>query len=304
MQNANKISTGLINFTNCLPINYTLEKWALEKLVISRGHPSLINQLLLDSQVQAAPISSIEYLLNEDKYILIKEACITSDAECGSVILFSGFRFEQLRGKKIAFPFNSAASVVMLKILLAENGISSENTQFLTHYYKKPVHEYLKKEFDAVLYIGDEALVAGINYRNNTKMQPENNLKKEWVQKNVLISNQYPNEIIQYDIGKLWREFTGLPPVFGTWAARADWVQKNEEDFEWLKFIITKALEAGSSLYFNDIISTAAKNLNIHQDYVKDYLTAKIKYGFTKEHEKSLDLFKKLYFSTKNCHSY
>ena len=263
-----KISIGLINFTNCLPINYTLEKWALERLILSWGHPVLINQLIKDGQVKVAPISAFEYLMNENDYILIKEACITSDAECGSVILFSNYKLEELKGKKIGIPHNSATSINMLKIILNEKGIPPESIIFSIHKYTSAVPEALGTELDAVLYIGDQALASRIKYQD---------------------------KIIQYDLGKLWKELTGLPPVFGTWVARADWAATHKDDFDWVKFLINKAVEAGSGIYFNEVIQKAASDLDLHSDFVKDYLTAKIKYILTPEHEKSLNLFKKLY---------
>ncbi|MEI8389410.1 MAG: menaquinone biosynthesis protein [bacterium] len=271
MKNNHKISLGLINFTNCLPINYTLEKWALENIILSWGHPVLINRLIYDGQLYVAPVSAFEYIKNENDYVLIKEACITSDAECGSVILFSNHKLEDLAGKKIGIPHNSATSINMLKIILNEKGILSDTTNqinFVEHKYKKPLKEALEEEFDAVLYIGDQALISRIKH-NST--------------------------LLQYDLGKLWKELTGLPPVFGTWVARADWAVTHKDDFDRIKFLINKAVEAGLGMYFNDVIQKASSELDLPDYVIKDYLTDKIKYNFTPEHEKSLNLFKKLY---------
>jgi len=263
-----KISLGLINFTNCLPINYTLEKWAHEDIILSWGHPVLINQLMKEGQVHVAPISAFEYLQNESDYVLIKEACISSDAECGSVILFSNHKPEDLAGKTIGIPHNSATSINMLKIILNEKGILLESINFVRHKYEKPLLEALDSEFDAVLYIGDQALVSRIKYQD---------------------------KILQYDLGKVWKEMTGLPPVFGTWVARADWAVNHKDDFDRIKFLISKAVEAGLGMYFNEVIQKAASELDLADYFIKDYLTAKIKYNLTTEHEKSLDLFKKFY---------
>jgi len=263
-----KISLGLINFINCLPINYTLEKWAHEDIILSWGHPVLINQLMKEGQVHVAPISAFEYLQNESDYVLIKEACISSDAECGSVILFSNHKPEDLAGKTIGIPHNSATSINMLKIILNEKGIPLESINFVRHKYEKPLLEALDSEFDAVLYIGDQALVSRIKYQD---------------------------KILQYDLGKVWKEMTGLPPVFGTWVARADWAVNHKDDFDRIKFLISKAVEAGLGMYFNEVIQKAASELDLADYFIKDYLTAKIKYNLTTEHEKSLDLFKKFY---------
>ena len=269
----NKISIGLINFINCLPINYTLEKWAPEDVIFSRGNPALINELIKDGQVQVAPISSIEYLCNDKDYVLLKEACISSDGECGSVILFSGCEIKDLEGKTIAIPNNSASSIAMLKVLLKEKGISLENINFVVHKYSGGLAESFKK-YDAVLYIGDNALIARYRLQNDN--------------------------LHQYDLGRLWKQTTGLPAVFGSWVARADWAANHQDDLERVKFLISKAVEAGMGMYFNEVVKIAVSDFDLPDDYIKDYLTGKIKYNYTYEHEKSLKLFKELYFKIEN----
>jgi len=336
---SNPISLGLINFTNCLPINYTLEKWALEDIVLSWGHPVLINQLMKEGQVHVAPISAFEYIQNENDYVLIKEACITSDAECGSVILFSNHKLEDLAGKKIGIPHDSATSINMLKIILNEKGIltptpyplpqgrgkqvgagakpphldTPKEIQFIKHKYEKALSEALGCEFDAVLYIGDNALVSRYKYNETVilgdldKTEERENLFNydEQIDPHVTASPSLRmtiqckepalQQFYQYDLGKVWKKMTGLPPVFGLWVARADWAVNHKDDFDRVKFLISKAVEAGLGMYFNEVIQKAASELDLADYFIKDYLTAKIKYNLTTEHKKSLDLFKKLY---------
>jgi len=261
-----KIRLGIINFTNCLPINYCFDKWAIERITLNRGNPVLLNQMIKDGQIDAAPISSFEYLNNQKSYTLIKEAVISSDGECGSVILFSNFPLEELEGKKIALPNNSATSINMLKVLLIKSGLDLNKITFLNHRYHCSLQEFLNSEFDAVLCIGDNALFNRINCSS---------------------------KILKYDLGCLWKNFTGLPAVFGTWVARTDWATKQADDFIWIKFLIDKAVEAGSTIYLNDVIKLAASDLNLEKIVIEDYLTSKISYKFGNLHEKSLALFEK-----------
>ncbi|GEM_PF-990481 len=312
----NPVNIGIIDFLNCLPINYTLEKWAIENIILSRGNPAQINKLMKEGLVDIAPISSIEYLLNQDKYILIKEACITSDAECGSVILFSNYELDELRGKKIALPDDSATSIAMLKVLLKQKGIAIKDINFVRHKYEKPLSETLGKNFDAALYIGNNALVARFHTCPCEQRNCHTELDSGSIQ-NASLSNeadagkmlnlfQHDNGIqddnirrmkpLQYDLGRLWKDATGLPPVFGVWAAKVDWAINQKDDFEQVKLLISKAVEAGLGMYFNEIIQKAASDLKIPEHFIKDYLTAKIKYNFTSEHEESLRLFKELFY--------
>jgi len=185
-----KIKFGLIDFTNCLPLNYTLERWQREDIELVYGHPARINALMASGEVDIAPVSSIEYLKNEDRYDLIETACISSDGECGSVIIFSNKELNEI--KKIALPCDSASSSTMLKILLKKNDIV-----YCGHDYKN-----IASDADAALFIGDNAL------------------------KEKHSGNRYE---YQYDIGEMWKQETGLPAVFGTWVkTRAKFIHMDD----------------------------------------------------------------------------
>ena len=103
-----KIKIGLINFTNCLPVYYTFEKLQPENIEFLYGNPVQLNKLMSEGKIDIAPVSSFEYLKNKHKYTLIEKACISSDGECGSVILFCKKEFHKLNNGKIAIPNDSA----------------------------------------------------------------------------------------------------------------------------------------------------------------------------------------------------
>lgn len=181
MKQHSKIRLGLINFTNCLPLNYTLEQWQPAGIELIYGNPAQINSLMAAGELDAAPVSSVEYLKNEDKYKLIETACISSDGECGSVILFSDKEFEKIR--KVALPNDSATSVVMLKIFMKNHDII----------YSKHDYHNINPDIDAALFIGDNALIE----KNNC--------------------NKYR---FAYDLGEMWKRTNNLPAVFGTWVKK------------------------------------------------------------------------------------
>ena len=190
------ISLGMINFTNCIPVNYSLYKWNHEKIIISEGYPTLINDLMRHNQLDVAPVSSVEYLNNPDKYTLIDNICISSDSNVASVILFSNYELNELEGKKIGIPYTSATSVALLKIILLKSGIDIANIKFIVHKYEISLKEALTARYDAILYIGDIALISNIKYGDIFKA---------------------------FDLGLLWKNITGCPMVFGSWVARSDW---------------------------------------------------------------------------------
>lgn len=266
--NNNQISLGIINFLNCMPFIIPFQQWGLENINLSLGYPTLINGLMKDGQLHSAPISSIEYIKNKDKYVLIDTACISSNGEVGSVILFSKYNFNELAGKTIGLPYNSATSLVLLKILLLQNYIYDDDVEFLNHKYEKNLDEALTADFDAVLYIGDAALIENNNQQNN---------------------------YYKYDLGLMWKKLTGYPCVFGTWVADREWATKNPEDYQWLKVVIENAYKTGKEKYIDTIAETYSEKLGLSQDIIRDYLLNKIKYDYTDYHLMSLEVFENLY---------
>jgi chorismate dehydratase len=272
----NIINLGQISFTNCLPINYSFEKWHLDKLLsntdknikMSSGYPTFVNSLFFGGKLHVAPVSSIEYLKNRDKCSIIDKICISSNGKVGSVMLFSQFATEELEGKKIGIPYTSASSTALLKIILKEKDLNLSKCNFINHKYEFLTDNSFPVSFDAVLCIGDPALIMS----------------------SFLKSVPY-----LYDLGEEWKILTGLPMVFGTWVARSDWKNTCKSDFDRLAFLLDKAVDDGLSVYFNEVVQSASLKLNLEESIIKDYLTNKIVYKFTSKHSESLDLFYEKY---------
>ena len=268
-----KLNLGLIDFINCLPINHCLLKWNIENLSIIKSYPSDINDLMREGRIDIAPVSSIEYLNNLDNYVLIENACISSDGEVCSVVLFSRYNLEELEFKRIGLPYTSNTSIELLKIILNEHGINLKNIEFKAHRYQDTVENMLSEGYDALLFIGDPALVARIQCQNKLKC---------------------------FDLGQLWKELTGYPMTFGCWIARLEWKSQHEDDFLRFCLLLDKAVDEGMNVYFNEVADEASKRLNLNRSYIEDYLGSKIKYGFGLEHAKGLQLFKNLYDKLKH----
>lgn len=262
-----QISLGLINFLNCMPYNVSFKHWGLENITLSLGYPTLINTLMKEGQLHVAPVSSLEYLQNKDDYTLIDTTCISSDGEVTSVILFSKYEFNDLRGKTIGLPFNSASSSALLKVLLFQNYIYSDEVEFYIHKYEKKLNEMLSDYFDAVLYIGDAAL----------------------------IENNSSNNYYKYDLGLMWKKLTGYPFVFGTWVAQKSWAEENPKDYEWIRLTLENAYKAGLAKYIDEITDDNSKRLNLNKNVIQDYLLNKIKYSYSGYHLQSLEVFESLY---------
>jgi chorismate dehydratase len=103
------------------------------------GVPTELNRMLLDGQVDVAPISSIEYARNAQHLRLLPRLCVSSEGAIDSIQLVTRVPLASVR--TIAVTPESATSVVLTKVLLP----SAE-------------HVPLGEPAEATLLIGDAAL--------------------------------------------------------------------------------------------------------------------------------------------------
>ena len=95
--------------------------------------------MLLDDELDIAPIPSIEYARNADRLLILPRLCVSSEGAVDSIQLVSKISFGQIRS--VAVTPESATSVVLVRILLPKAEIVP-----------------LGIEADATLLIGDAAL--------------------------------------------------------------------------------------------------------------------------------------------------
>ena len=126
---------GRISYVNMAPVFYGLEADVEE---IS-GVPTELNRMLLDGELDIAPIPSIEYARNADRLRILPRLCVSSEGAVDSIQLVTRMPFGQVRS--VAVTPESATSVVLMRILLPKAEIVP-----------------LGMEADATLLIGDAAL--------------------------------------------------------------------------------------------------------------------------------------------------
>jgi chorismate dehydratase len=129
------IKLGRISYVNMAPVFYRVDAEVEEVL----GVPTELNRMLIDGELDTAPISSIEYARNADKLRLLPRLCVASEGAIDSIQLVSRKPLEQVR--VVAVTPESATSVALTKILLPE----AEQVP-------------LGEDADAKLLIGDAAL--------------------------------------------------------------------------------------------------------------------------------------------------
>ena len=129
------IRLGRISYVNMAPVFYGLEA-DIEEVV---GVPTELNRMLLDGELDIAPIPSIEYARNHDRLRILPRLCVSSEGAIDSIQLVTRLPFGQVRS--VAVTPESATSVVLVRILLPKAEILP-----------------LGMDADATLLIGDAAL--------------------------------------------------------------------------------------------------------------------------------------------------
>jgi chorismate dehydratase len=152
------IKLGRISYVNMAPVFYRLEH-EVEEIT---GVPTELNRLLLDGQLDIAPISSIEYARHPDSLRLLPRLCVSSEGAVDSIQLVT--RMSLSRVRSVAVTPESATSVVLTKVLLPAAELRS-----------------FEEEADAKLLIGDAALKSA--YENPT---PHYDLGRLWLEKTGL----------------------------------------------------------------------------------------------------------------------
>ena len=129
------VRLGRISYVNMAPVFHRLNAEVDEV----QGVPTELNGLLLDGQLDLAPISSIEYARHASSLRILPRMCVSSEGAVDSIQLVSKIPFASIRS--IAVTPESATSVVLSKVLLPN-----------------AVQVPLEEEADAKLLIGDAAL--------------------------------------------------------------------------------------------------------------------------------------------------
>jgi chorismate dehydratase len=152
------IRLGRISYANMAPVFYRVEADYDEVQAV----PTTLNRMLVDGEIDVAPISSIHYARNAATLRLLPRLCVSSEGAVDSIQLVARKPLEQVR--TVAVTPESATSVVLTKVLL-------------------PVAEHVPigETADATLLIGDAALKSA--FEDPT---PHHDLGRLWLERTGL----------------------------------------------------------------------------------------------------------------------
>jgi chorismate dehydratase len=183
---------GYINYLNCYPFYHCMFNSPIAGVDVIPAYPGELNVMMEKGELDVSPISAAAFCGVQDRLVLLKDFCLSSEGYVRSVVLNSRYPIEDLSDKTIGLTRASKTSMVLLKILLQK--YYDVNPNYVT---VEPDPQYTN--IDAALVIGNEAMVD----------TPE--------------PIQY-----SYDLGDLWMRKTGYPVVFAVFAAQKDFYESDK----------------------------------------------------------------------------
>jgi len=185
---------GRIPYINCYPVYGALDRGVVRlDAELVDGVPTDLNRRMAAGQLDISVVSAVEYARDSQRYLLLPDLAISCDGPVRSVMLFSRRPATELTGRNVVVSRSSMTSVALLELLF-ENVWHARPRFVPGDAEVSDVAEADTSDVDARLVIGDAALVLGSNHRE-----------------------RYPHV---YDLGEMWKQWTGQPFVFAVWVAQ------------------------------------------------------------------------------------
>ncbi|MFJ8060999.1 menaquinone biosynthetic enzyme MqnA/MqnD family protein [Streptomyces sp. NPDC096142] len=191
---------GHIQFLNCLPLFWGLARTgSLLDMDLRTDTPDGLNDALAAGDLDMGPISLLEFLRNADDLVALPDIAVGSDGDVMSCLIISQVPLSELDGQPVALGSTSRTSVRLAQLLLSERvGVKPE------YFVCPPDLRTMMAEAKAAVIIGDAALRAALHEAPRMGLEV-------------------------HDLGRMWKDWTGLPFVFAVFAARRDFLAREPE---------------------------------------------------------------------------
>ncbi|RPF49380.1 futalosine synthase [Thermodesulfitimonas autotrophica] len=254
------VRLGQVDYLNCLPVYYPLEKKLVPcsvPLEIVKGVPAFLNRLFIEGRLDVTPLSSIEYARRPDETIILPGLSVSADGRVESIMLFSRRPPLELEGCTVALTGSSATSVALVRILFAYH--YQVEASFTV---RPPDLEAMLREAEAALLIGDDALVAATRVREQG----------------------LPLRVI--DLGAAWKEFTGEMMVYALWTVRREFAVNHPEETAALVQTLAAAKAEGTRRV-GELVREARRTTGLPEEVLKDYFGL-IRHDFDEKYRRGL----------------
>ncbi len=254
-----EIRLGKVSYLNTIPVYYAWEKGLVQgddiPIRVITGTPSELNRMLSKGEVDISVVSSVEYAINQEDYLLVPGLCIGAIEEVKSVLFFSKRPLDKLNDTDVWITLSSLTSSTLVQFILEDDiGISPKYRRFKLGDKKDCSPE-------AMLLIGDEALKE----------------KKR---------GRYPYVV---DLSAYWWRRHRLPFVFAVWCVRNDVWQECPNQVQEVCRTLLASSRMGR-LLINEIARQHHACVGLTQEECIDYLKG-LSFSLTEEHLKGMELF-------------
>lgn len=253
------MNVGRITYINCYPVYGAIDRGIvpLEANIVN-GVPTHLNKLMSDGNLDVSVVSAVEYARDADKYVLLPDLAISCDGPVRSVMLFSKVPAEKLSSQTVLVSKSSMTSVALLELLF--QNVWKSKPSFVPGDAEITDIAKFQDSHSARLVIGDAALVLSVD-----------------------TSGQYP---YIYDLGQVWKDWTGLPFVFAVWVA-----QRTTTVSEALKVHAQLIESRNWGIRHLDVLSQQANTATgVPQEVCRSYLSG-LDYGLSYHHLAGLTEF-------------
>jgi chorismate dehydratase len=173
--------------------------------------PVRLNAMMRDGELDMGPVSAYEYAVDSDRYVLLPDLCIGAREEIVSVLFISTLPPALLDGAKIATTTESASGRNLLRILLERRyGVRAQFVEV-----EDPLAH--ARAGEPAMVIGDDAIDAAF---------------------------EFPSEQV-YDLGSLWRDWTGEQSITAVWVARREIFEERLDEVRACLHALTDAYSWG-----------------------------------------------------------
>ena len=205
---------GHIKFLNCFPLLSGLARTgSLLDLELVKDTPDNLSDALVNGDLDIGPVSLIELLKNAEDLVVLPDIAVGSDGPVMSCLIVSRLPLSQLDGLPVALGATSRTSVRLAELLLSDLvGVQPE------YFFCPPDLPAMMEQAPAAVLIGDTALRAALYEAPRLGLEV-------------------------HDLGRMWRDWTGLPFVFAVFAARREFAEREPEMLRQVHAYLLEALD-------------------------------------------------------------
>lgn len=192
---------GRIPYINCFPVYGAVDRGIVPlNATLVDGVPTALNRMMAEGTLDVSVVSAVEYARDSERYLLLPDLAISCNGPVRSVMLFSHEPAEFLTGKKVLVSRSSMTSVHLLELLFE-------------HVWRaRPVFVPGDAEADALSREADDDIAARLVIGDAALMLQS--------REHPLAKAHGADYAQVYDLGQMWKEWTGLPFVFAVWVAQ------------------------------------------------------------------------------------